>query len=55
MRMVESDLAELEAALGHHFRQPEWLERALREPELKKPDPTDTTLERLPQDISTAL
>jgi hypothetical protein len=24
----------------------EWLERALREPELKLPDPTDTTLER---------
>ena len=23
----------------------EWLERALREPELKKPDPTDATLE----------
>lgn len=24
----------------------EWLERALREPELKKPDPLDATLER---------
>jgi hypothetical protein len=24
----------------------EWLERALQEPELKLPDPTDTTLER---------
>ena len=24
----------------------EWLERALREPELKMPDPTDATLER---------
>jgi ribonuclease-3 len=27
--MVETEQTELEAVLGHHFRQPEWLERAL--------------------------
>ncbi len=27
--MVQTEHAELEAALGHRFRQPEWLERAL--------------------------
>jgi len=27
--MVETEQAELEAALGHHFHQPAWLERAL--------------------------
>ncbi len=27
--MVETEQAELETILGHHFRQPEWLERAL--------------------------
>lgn len=48
MRIVESELAELETALGHHFRQPEWLERALTHsssvPELNAA--------RLPQDDS---
>src|SRR3989454_789748 len=48
MRMVESELAELETALGHHFRRPEWLERALTHsssvPELNAA--------RLPQDDS---
>src|SRR3989442_4566180 len=48
MRIVESELAELETALGHHFRRPEWLERALTHsssvPELNAA--------RLPQDDS---
>lgn len=44
----------MEYELSHHARDVlverhipvEWLERALREPELKRPDPTDATLER---------